>query len=275
MKCLAGIATGVVVVALYGCASIGPDYERPAVETDPQWAASSDVAFNSAEPEGIATWWTTLGDPVLDDLVERAFAANLDLATAVQRVRQAAAIRGISAGERFPDLDGTGSYSRERQGQNGFPALAEPTEFESFALGLEFGWELDVWGRVRRLVESADADLAATLEDLHDVRLLLAAEVASEYVGLRTSQQRLKVARRNVEIQRQSLSLTTTRFENGAAPQLDVAQAQTNLANTEAELPSLEADVRDQTLRLAVLLGDNPTALLAELSEIQTIPAPP
>ncbi|MEM9167873.1 MAG: efflux transporter outer membrane subunit [Planctomycetota bacterium] len=275
MKCLTGITTSALILTLCGCASIGPDYERPAVETDPQWAASSDIAFNSAEPEGIATWWTTLDDPVLDDLVERAFAANLDLATAVQRVRQAAAIRGISAGERFPDLDGTGSYSRERQGQNGFPALAEPTEFDSFALGLEFGWELDVWGRIRRLVESADADLAATLEDLHDVRLILAAEVASEYVGLRTAQQRLAVARRNIEIQRQSLSLTTTRFENGAAPQLDVAQAQTNLANTEAELPSIEADLRDRTLRLAVLLGATPTALLDELSETGDIPSPP
>ena len=161
MKCLAGITIAVPTVILCGCAAIGPDYERPAVEADPQWAASSDTAFNSAEQEGNATWWTTLDDSVLDDLVERAFAANLDLATAVQRVRQAAAIRGISAGERFPDLDGTGSYSRERQGQNGFPALAEPTEFDSFALGLEFGWELDVWGRIRRLVESADVYLAA------------------------------------------------------------------------------------------------------------------
>ena len=275
MKCLAGIMIAVLIVTLYGCASIGPDYERPVIETDPQWAASSDVAFNTAQPEGIATWWSTLNDPMLNDLVERAFAANLDLATAVQRVRQSAAVRGISAGERFPDLDGTGSYSRERQGQNGFPAFPEPSEFDSFALGLEFGWELDVWGRVRRLVEAADADLAVTLEDLHDVRLILAAEVASEYVGLRTAQQRLGVARRNVEIQRQSLTLTTTRFENGAAPQLDVAQAQTNLANTEAELPSIEADVRDRTLRLAVLLGATPTALLDELSEIGEIPIPP
>lgn len=275
MRSSASLILGAGVLALTGCRAIGPDYERPTVETDAAWAASSDNAFNAADPDGIETWWVSLEDPVLDELVQRAFASNLDLAVAVQRVRQAAAIRGISAGERFPDLDGTGSYSRERQGQNGFPALSEPEEFESFALGLEFGWELDVWGRVRRLVESADADLAATVEDLHDVRLILAAEVVAEYVGFRTAQARLQVAEQNIEIQRQSLELTRTRFENGAAPQLDVAQAETNLANTEAELPLFRADERDSLLRLAVLLGQGPSTLLDELTEPEALPVPP
>ena len=275
MKALTAFTGIVVVASISGCRSIGPEYEAPTIETDASWAAESDVSFNAVDPKLIDTWWVTLDDPVLDDLISRAFASNLDLATAVQTVRQAAAIRGIAAGERFPDLDGTGSYSRERQGQNGFPSLQEPAEFDSFALGLEFGWELDVWGRVRRLVESADADLASSVEDLHDARVLLAADVASEYIGLRTAQARLAVARRNIDIQQQSLTLTTTRFENGAAPQLDVAQAETNLANTEAEVPSFETDVRDSLLRLAVLLGDNPTALLSELSDSAGIPQPP
>ncbi|MEL6498983.1 MAG: efflux transporter outer membrane subunit [Planctomycetota bacterium] len=264
-----------VLMLLIGCRAIGPEYERPAIETDPRWAASSDVSFNSAEPEGIETWWVSLNDPVLNSLIDRALMANLDLASAVARVRQAAAIRGIAAGERVPDLDATGSYARERQGQNGFPALQAPAEFESFALGLEFGWELDVWGRVRRLVEAADADLAATLEDLHDVRLIIVAELASEYVRLRSSQQRLRVAQRNIEIQRQSLSLTQVRFDNGAAPQLDVAQAQTNLANTQAALPLLQAEEREAALRIAVLLGENPASLIGELDESAPIPTPP
>lgn len=269
------IASAVLTAGLSGCRAVGPNYEPPTDGADETWAFSDESPFNTATPESIETWWVTLNDPVLDDLISRSFASNLDLATAVQSVRQAAAIRGVSASERFPDLDATGSYSRERQGQNGFPALQEPSEFDSFALGLEFGWELDVWGRVRRLVESADADLAATVEDLHDVRVLLAAEVTTEYVGLRTAQARLEVARRNIEIQRQSLTLTQTRFDAGAAPQLDVAQAETNLANTESELPSLQADVRDGLLRLAVLLGENPTSLLNELAASAPIPEPP
>ncbi|MEM6332646.1 MAG: TolC family protein [Planctomycetota bacterium] len=114
--------------------------------------------------------------PILNSLIERSFASNLDLATAVQRGLQAAALRGIAAGERFPDLDGAGSYSPERQGQNGLPALTPPKEFESLALSLEFGWEFDAWGGVRRVVEATDADLAATIEDLNDVRLQLAAD---------------------------------------------------------------------------------------------------
>ncbi len=275
MKRGAWVFALVSMAGIAGCRAIGPDYERPDIETDAQWAASSDEAFNSADPEQIQAWWKELNDPVLDDLVGRAFISNLDVASAVQRVRQSAALRGVAAGERFPDLDGSGSYSAERQGQNGFPGLAEPAEFDSFALGLEFGWELDVWGRVRRSIEAADADLAATVEDLHDVRLLLAVEVVSEYVGLRTAQKRLEVANRNIEIQSRSLEITTTRFENGAAPRLDVAQAQTNLANTEAEFPSLEADLRERILRLSVLLGENPTALLDELHAPGEIPDPP
>ncbi|MEM7309029.1 MAG: efflux transporter outer membrane subunit [Planctomycetota bacterium] len=275
MRGLSWAIGAAAVAGLAGCEAIGPDYEHPVVRTDPLWAGSSDAAFNSADPESIETWWEALGDATLNGLVDRAFASNLDLGAAVQRVRQVAALRGIAVGQRFPDLDGTGSYTTERQGQNGFPELPEPEEFESAALGLEFGWELDVWGRVRRLVEAADADLAATVEDLHDVRLLLAAEVASEYVGLRTAQERLEVARRNIEIQRQSLELTTVRFQNGAAPQLDVAQAETNLANTEAELPSLRGDERERALRLSVLLGEAPTALLDELRDPGAIPAPP
>lgn len=262
--------------ALPGCRALGPDYERPSMETDAEWAAGTEGLFNAADSDNIETWWKNLNDDTLNELVDRAFQSSLDLATAVQRVRQVAAIRGISAGERFPDFDGTGSYFRERQGINDFPALfSEPQEFESFALGLEFAWELDVWGRVRRLVESADADLAATVEDLHDVRLILAAEVAAEYVNLRAAQSRREVAERNVEIQMQSLALTRTRFENGAAPQLDVAQAETNLANTEAELPSFLADERDALLRLAVLLGQNPTAMLDELGSGVQLPQPP
>ncbi|MEM6550730.1 MAG: efflux transporter outer membrane subunit [Planctomycetota bacterium] len=263
------------LVMMPGCVAIGPSYEAPEVETDAGWAGMEEGVFNAASPESIQTWWTQLNDPVLDGLVERAFESNLDLASAVARVRQAAALRRVSAGERFPDLDGTGSYSRERQGANGFPSLPDPEEFDSFALGLEFGWELDVWGRVSRLVEAADADLAATVEDLHDVRLILAAEVAAEYVALRAAQSRVGVAERNIEIQRRSLDLTQTRFDAGASPQLDVSQAETNLANTEAELPTLRADVRLQLLRLAVLLGENPTALLDELSSGGRVPEPP
>lgn len=269
------LAVAAVALAVAGCRAVGPEYERPEVETDPAWGSAAERPFNAADPQDLETWWVGFDDPVLNGLVERAFDENLDLASAVQRVRQAAALRRVNAGERFPDLDGLGAYSREREGSNGFGALTEPEEFDLFTLGLEFGWELDVWGRVSRLVESADADLAATVEDLHDVRVLIASDVVNEYVNLRTAQSRLGVARRNIEIQQRSLDLTVRRFEAGAAPRLDVAQARTNLANTEAELPTLEADVRDSLLRLAVLLGRNPTALLEELSPVRDLPVPP
>ncbi|MEM9065192.1 MAG: efflux transporter outer membrane subunit [Planctomycetota bacterium] len=261
--------------ALCGCAAIGPDYTPPQLDTATDWQASNEDRFTADSPTSLANWWVSLNDPTLDGLIDQALAANLDLASAVQRVRQAAAVRGVSAGQRFPDLDATGSYSRDRQGSNGFPAMLEPAEFESFALGMEFGWELDVWGRVRRVVEAADADLQASIEDLRDVRAILIAEVANEYVLLRTAQARFEVATRNIEIQRQSLELTRTRFDNGAAPRLDVAQAETNLANTEAELPSIATDIRDGLLRLAVLLGEQPTILLEGTLGFGMIPGAP
>ncbi|MEM9109648.1 MAG: efflux transporter outer membrane subunit [Planctomycetota bacterium] len=264
-----------VVFPMTGCIQVGPDYQRPEMDSHATWAASKKASFNQALPEDIETWWQELQDPMLNSLVDRAFNANLDLAIAVQRVRQAAANRGIAAGERFPDLDGSGSYSRERQGANNFPALTDPQEFNSYALGFDLAWELDVWGRVSRLIESADADLEASIEGLHDVRLILAAEVATEYVQLRTAQARLEVAERNIEIQKRSFEITKARFDAGAAPQLDVSQAETNLANTEAEVPSLKSDVRNSLLRLAVLLGENPTALIEELSTPVAVPTSP
>ncbi|MEM7808437.1 MAG: efflux transporter outer membrane subunit [Planctomycetota bacterium] len=261
-------------VTLAGC-RVGPNYVRPEFETDAAWAGSGEALFNQATPETIETWWLELGDPVLTGLIEEAFESNLDLATAFQNVRRFAALRGRAVAELFPDIDGTGSYSWERAGANGFPQTPNAESFETASIGGVFGWELDVWGRIGRLVESADADLAASVEDLRDVRVLIAAQVATDYVRLRTAQARREIAERNIEIQSQSLELTQVRANEGAAPRLDVAQAETNLATTQAELPSIDAEIRDSLLSLAVLLGKNPTALLDELAEPTPIPMPP
>ncbi|MEM6672003.1 MAG: efflux transporter outer membrane subunit [Planctomycetota bacterium] len=257
-----------------GCAIVGEDYVAPVVETDASWAASAEPTVEDTQPVEIGRWWLAFEDDDLDALVHDSLRGNLDLAAAVERVRQSAAIRARSAGQRFPDVDATGSYSRTRTSGTTFPPFPSQT-FDLYSLGLDFDWEIDVWGRVTRSIEAADADYQASVEDLRDVEAVLVASVASAYVDLRTGQERLDVALQNIEIQRRSLDLTETRFRAGAAPALDVAQARTNLANTESELPTIQADVRDATLRLGVLVGRSPAELIDAFDAGVEIPTAP
>lgn len=267
-------AAATLAASAAACAIVGEDYVRPDLQLASAWNASGEEGSAESAPEDLGRWWITLEDARLDELVEEALSGSLDLASAVQRVRQAAALQRRAVGERFPDVNGTGSYSRTRVSANTFPPFGQQT-FDLYTIGLEFGWEIDLWGRVTRIIEAADADLAASIEDLRDVQALVVASVASAYVEVRTSQARLGVALQNVEIQRRSLELTETRFRAGAAPALDVAQARTNLSNTEADVPALRADLRAAELQLAVLLGRDPSSIIGELDGDGDIPTPP
>ncbi|MEM7202851.1 MAG: efflux transporter outer membrane subunit [Planctomycetota bacterium] len=269
-----GPALAAAAVLTAGC-RVGPDYIPPTIEAPPAWRASDEAIYSSEEPQALSVWWQALGDAALDGLIDRALRGSLSLAVAVQRVRNLAALRGRAFGERFPDIDADGGYARSRFGQNSFPPQPSAKTFDLYDVGLLFSWEIDLWGRVTRSIEAADADLAASIEDLRDVRVLLVAEVAAEYVALRASQARVAVANSNIEIQRRSLELTEARFNAGAAPALDVAQARRNLANTEAELPTLQAEIRLALLNLSLLLGDRPDELLEELADAGPLPEPP
>ena len=257
------------------CVSVGPDYEPSPPEVPAEWANTEGSTYTGLPAAELGRWWRALNDSVLDSLIERALAANLDLRVALERVREARARRAQSTGQRFPDINGTGGYTRTRAGTNGFPALPTATSFDDWTLGLEASWEIDLWGSVRRQVEAANAELAVSVEDARHVQVVVAAEVARQYIDLRTFQARLVVAQENMSIQAQSLELARTRFRGGLAPALDVAQAETNLASTEAEIPSLNIGHRAAVLRLGVLLGELPTALLSELSIPAIQPEPP
>ncbi|MEM9379607.1 MAG: efflux transporter outer membrane subunit [Planctomycetota bacterium] len=263
-----------LAASTWSCAIVGEDYVRPELSTTSAWAAAGEAGAVAAAPKDLGRWWTALEDEDLDALVDEALAGSLDLASAAQRVRQAAALQRRAVGERFPDVNGTGSYSRTRVSANTFPPFGQQT-FDLYSIGLEFGWEIDLWGRVTRIIEAADADLAASIEDLRDVQALVVASVASAYLDVRTGQARLAVALQNVEIQRASLELTETRFDAGAAPALDVAQARTNLSNTEADVPVIRAELRADELQLAVLLGRDPSTFVGALEDEGEIPAPP
>ena len=256
-----------------GCAAVGPDYEPPRAEVPAAWREPPGNGGLAAAPAELAAWWTHFGDPVLDRLVERAARENLDLRTALARVREARALRGIAAGERLPSVDLDAAYQRRGDSEN-TPFGAFATEFDRYTISLGAAWEVDLWGRVRRADEAADADLGATIEDARDVFVLVAAETAAAYVDVRAFQRRLDVARTNVALQEQTLALVQARFDAGLVRERDVAQATTNVEATRSRVPALEAGLRAAENRLAVLLGRSPGEM-EELARTAPIPVPP
>ncbi len=270
------------LLALAGC-KVGPNYTGPKSSTTPP------DAFTHTGPEGFnpastldptkavsADWWKMLGDPVLDDLIKRAAVGNLDVRIAAARIREARAQRGVIAPEALPQVDVNGSAERQRQSKNTAQgSIAGGRAYNLFQGGFDASWELDFFGRVSRNVEAAEADIGAAVEDQRDVLVTLVGEVARNYVDLRGSQQRLAIARKNIDLQRSTLDLTKKRFAAGIATDLDVAQAESSLATVESAVPSLDTAVQQSIHRIGVLLGRLPTDLMSELTPVAAIPAAP
>ncbi len=260
---------------LAGCA-VGPDYEPPDLSaTVPDaWRAEVEAEMSS-DASPLVRWWETFGDTTLTGLIRRAESANRDLLAAVGRVEEARALRGVAKGGLLPDLVLDGSYTRFRLSENGLQgSQLEGQPFDLFSGGLALSWEIDLFGRVRRGIEAASAELGASVEDYRDVLVTLYAEVAAAYVDARTFQQRLSFAQANADAQGRSLQLTRDRFRAGLTSALDVTQAESNLATTEAQIPALEDGLNRSLNRLAVLLGVPPGDLHEQLAEPAPIPVP-
>jgi len=267
------IARVLVCFLIAGCAAVGPDYIPPEISEPGQWRAELKAGLTkvSMDSEMMAGWWTTLDDPTLTSLIQRAVTGNLDLKEARSRVREARARRGISAAERFPAIDATGSASSSRSSED----VGSGERRELYAAGFDATWELDVFGGIRRSVEAAQADLETSREDYRDVMVSLLAEVALNYVEVRTFRTRLDVAEKNLETQAETYQLTVFRFEAGLASALDMEQAKYNLENTRSKIPTLRISLEGAKNRLAVLLGIHPGALHADLSVKKPIPVTP
>jgi len=272
---------GAVVGALLlqGCL-LGPNYVTPEIETADAWRSAVAEEMQQESPP-ITFWWESLGDPVLTDLIRRSELANLDLKSAVARVREARAQRGIARGDYFPSVTLSGAYSYFKLSENspagqiivGSGATIEADE--SWQGSADVFWEIDLFGRIRRQNEAVGAQFQASIEDYRDVLVTLFAEVAAAYIDVRTFQTRLAYARQNAQLQRSTVQLTRDRFNAGLVSGLDVSQAETNLASTEAEIPTLETALNSSLNRVAVLLGEQPGTVHDELSDDGGIPAPP
>ena len=269
-----GVAIALGILSLGGC-MVGPDFATPAAETSPAWieAAQPGVRTETARSE---RWWEVFHDPALTKLVETAYAQNLTLRAAGLRVLQAQARRGIAIGGLFPQeqaLDA--SYTRTRRSANTSAAALGGRNLDSWQAGFDAAWELDLWGKFRRAIESADADLLAAVASYDDVLVSLVAEVAANYVRLRVVDERLAVARDNVRVQHDSLEIARIRFEAGGTSELDVQQATALLKDTEATIPQLGIQQRQTIDSLAVLLGKPPTELTDLLGGEGPVPVAP
>jgi multidrug efflux system outer membrane protein len=262
----------VTFLILYGCA-VGPDYVRPETPTRQAWHTelSGGLTAEPMDPETWASWWKTLNDPILSELTHRAVANNLDLKSARARVREARARRGVAQTDLFPTLDTSGSATWSRSSEE----TGNGKTRDLYAVGFDAGWELDLFGGARRSVEAAEADLQASQENLRDVLVSLLGEVALNYVEVRTYQTRLAVAEANLAAQNETYELTQVRYQAGLSDELAVHQARYNLEETRSQIPNLRTGLEEAQNRLAVLVGEQPGAVHAELAERQPIPVTP
>ena len=282
---IAGMALAVCLLS--GCTStrqwcrngfkVGPNYGRPPVPVADQWIDADNPKVQSVATD-YSYWWTVFNDPVLNELVYTAYEQNLPLKIAGLRILEARAQRGIAAGSLFPQKQQMiGSYSRGKFSDQSYPfgGFLGNREFDNWSVGFDAAWELDIWGRIRRGIEAADANLNAQIENYDDVLVILQAEVAAAYIQMRTLEQRLVLVRKNIALQEDALKIIEKRFQAGVVGEIDVRQAKAILAVTESLIPTLEENQRKVQNGLCILLGMPPSDLQEELGGLASIPSAP
>lgn len=282
----------VLLLVNTGC-MVGPDYRRPETSVPSAWTGVGEPAAPAGgvatqqhsvaipQPAELVDWWKTFNDPTLTSLEERAIHSNLDLRQAKARIRQARAARGVASSALWPEIDAVGDYTYSRGSASTVTASGTSTTVGSisphslFQAGFDSTWEIDIFGGTRRNIEATEADLHAAVEDFRDVLVTLMAEVGTSYVSLRGYQQQILIAQQNLKSQQHTADITRKRWEAGFVSALDVANANAQVATTEATIPVMETSARAAIYSLGVLLGLQPAALVEELSPENLIPPIP
>jgi outer membrane protein, multidrug efflux system len=281
LRCLVhrGIGTIPPLAWLLAGCTVGPDYVPPKPTMPASFAEHlGPVAASTAERQKPGdAWWKSFGDPTLDNLMAEALRSAPDIAEAEARVREARALRGIAVASWYPTANADADYARSHGSAN-VPlgllpgGLGPDANTNLFQAGFDASWEIDVFGGKRRAIESAEASYQATVADRGDVALVLLAEVARNYFELRGVQRQLAVAVDNLGIQKDGLSLTQSQFNAGLTSGLDVLQAQAEVSDTEAAIPTFEADKHAAIYRIGAAIGHPPEDLLDELDIARPIP---
>jgi NodT family efflux transporter outer membrane factor (OMF) lipoprotein len=293
-RCFISLTLLTTVLFLGGCTpwreyvhngfKVGPNYCKPPAPVATEWIDASDQRVRS-ESDDLSKWWTVLGDPVLNDLICYAYRQNLTLRVAGMRVLEARAQLAIDTGNLLPQTQtATGDFKWNGISNNvannflQFSGPAGSTVFKrwygQWDQGFNLSWELDFWGRFRRAIEADSASLDASVENYDDVLVTLLGQVATAYVQMRITEQRIKYAQENVELQRETLQIVEARFKAKTVTKVDYSQARSTLEQTQASIPELRISLRQFNNQLCILLGIPPEELRARLGE-KPIPTAP
>src|SRR5450631_4853461 len=260
-----GLRRGLVAALLIGVAgcAVGPDFAPPSAPVASNWLEWRNKSLQTG-PEEYKDWWRVFHDPILDQLIEIAYAQNLTLLSAGTRVLQARAQLGIAIGEFFPQKQqakGAVTYNLLSQANPAANPTTGIVNFWADGIGVQAAWELDFWGKFRRGVESADAAYLGTIASYDDVLVTLLSDVATTYVGIRTLERQIAIARENIVKQQGILRIARDKYQGGAATLLDVYQAENVLGATQATVPQLTIQMQQGLNALRVLLGIAPEPL--------------
>lgn len=280
-----------LALGLAGCA-VGPDYQAPKPVVPGSYNTLDSQEASKPQTAAInSRWWCSFNDPQLDSLIERAIAGNLSLQQTVLRIAGAREQLTQAQGSLFPSLSGSAKVTRQQLGLKGLlesngatdqldsnvasqlNGLTQPVNL--YQGSFDASWELDLWGKVRRQVEAANAQQQAAIEQRNDALVSLEAEVARAWLQLRGAQSTIQTLQQQIEVAQQTTELTQSQQQNGLAPLTDVENARAQLSTLQAQLPQYQSQARQAMNGLAVLLGKTPGALDAELSTPKALPPLP
>lgn len=269
------VVTVVAAIVATGCAPVGPDFVRPEVPLNPTWLDAELEEFDS-DAADLTEWWRTFEDPVLDELIETAYAQNNALKIAGLRVLESQARLGIATGNRYPQTQVfAGDATAIGTSKSSANSDTRDLSFSQYNLGATLSWEMDFWGRFRRGVEAADAGLLASIANYDEVLVILTAQVADIYTIIRATEEQLRLAKDSVNIQQRSFDIVQVLYRNGESSELDALQAHTLLLGTQAIIPELEATLTQSKNALSVALGMAPAdtdELLGGEGALPTVP---
>ncbi|CAG0943506.1 Cation efflux system protein CusC [Candidatus Brocadiaceae bacterium] len=253
-----------LISLLLSACMVTPDYVAPKTDLPKQWQNST--TSQALNPKTLATWWTTFNDAQLSSLISKSLSSNLDLKNALARINEARARRGIAKADFFPKINSSGLVGETYNGNT-------DTRNPRYGLGLDATWEIDLFGRIARSVESTQATLEATEANYQDVMVSLAAEIALNYIEMRTAQTQYQVTEQNIKAQTEIYQLALWRWQAGLANKLDAEQALSSVEQLTAQLPSLKTKIAQHQHQIALLLGVTPASLNNELNNTKTIPS--
>jgi NodT family efflux transporter outer membrane factor (OMF) lipoprotein len=272
---IAGAVSLLGLMLMFSGCTVGPNFVKPEAKLNENWNEKGDsrVMTQTAVDK---QWWRAFNDPTLDQLIQLAYQQNLPLQIAGLRILEARARLGIAIGQQYPQQqEAFGSATGVGLSENAANSFGTDRNFWDYQLGFDAAWELDFWGRFRRNVEAAQADLIASVADYDDAIVSLTAEVARTYAVIRTFEVLIELTRENARVQEEGLKIAESRFRNGVTTELDVTQARTLLESTLASIPQLQTGLRQSQNALSTLLGQPTGAVQALLDEHKGIPTAP